>query len=670
MHPECYAIWEENVMNELAKAIARPGAAGTTAPRLAPAAASGLRPILNMWSAQHKRTLDTLPACLCCLCRRGYLRKDLLWGTSGSAASAASASALTTSPPPTLPGARPAYAQSSIAQNPLTQNPPTASSAASRQQGNSNSRNRRGSESQALAASRQQPLAHYNQLTSPRGSNAAAAASAAGVAAKLLAAPTPIPLTGTAAALAAAAAARHPTSVNLSASLRTRTASGPVAATTAPYAAIVARQPGAQVALAAQPPPQPLAPQIVPQQQMTSSGLPPQQHTQLQPAAQSSRSRASSLSVNVIAAQAQAQVQAGQWTSPLSAPIASPAQGVPAFPRRASGFEGDTFEIGVWNGPDEQQAMLSQSGLAAQAPPAQAAHMPSNQAARQAGFDFFATSDQAASGNIFTRRADLSSLIGLPGGPPGVTRLRLNAYNLKFEDDGPQGDDESKTFVLVNLTAHRATCVRCVLCTCALTVYDRYPLIDGTFFLSPVDHCAPAVPPPPESGPPTSSGPPPMPVAYPVQFEGRPMFLHALCVWCMQSSVAFPGLLPAAHTETAPPRTRVCCKLCGTAWELGAMLMVGSMYAFDLFSMNVCCTSRLACNACGRPVIDPSLLTAGGGGGSAQGSGSGSGGGPSPLRHFSYLSRSIRCPHCDLDAPHLVKPLRTHFIVRPASALL
>ena len=669
MHPECYAIWEENVMNELGKAIARPGATAAVAPRLAPAAASGPRPISNMWSAQYKRTLDTLPACLCCLCRRGYLRKDLLWGTSSSAASAASASASAlTSPPPTLPGARAAYAQSSTAQSPLTQNPPTASSAASRQQGNSNARNRRGSESQALAASRQQPLTHYNQLTSPRGSNAAAAASAAGAAAKLLAAPTPIPLTGTAAALAAA---QRPTPLNLSASLPARTASGPVAATTAPYAAIVARQPGAQVALAAQPPPQSLAPQTVPQQQMTSSGLPlqPQQHTQLQPAAQSSRSRASSLSVNVIAAQAQAQVQAqaGQWTSPLSAPIASPAQGVPAFPRRASGLEADTFEIGVWNGPDEQQAMLSQSGLAAQAPPAPAAHVPSNQAARQAGFDFFATRDQAASGNIFARRADLSSLIGLPCGPPGVTRLRLNAYNLKFEDDGPQGDDESKTFVLVNLTAHRATCVRCVLCTCALTVYDRYPLIDGTFFLSPVDHCAPAVPPPPEPGPPTSSGLPPVPVAYPVQFEGRPMFLHALCVWCMQSSVAFPGLLPAAHTDTAPPRTRVCCKLCGTAWELGAMLMVGSMYAFDLFAMSVCCTSRLACNGCGRPVIDPSLLTAGGGGGGgAQGSSSG----PSPLRHFSYLSRSIRCPHCDLDAPHLVKPLRTHFIVRPASALL
>lgn len=58
----------------------------------------------------------------------------------------------------------------------------------------------------------------------------------------------------------------------------------------------------------------------------------------------------------------------------------------------------------------------------------------------------------------------------------------------QMEDEGNHGNDEIRSFVLSNLTAHHQSRVLCVLCSNPMKVYDQYPLIDGTFFLSPVKH--------------------------------------------------------------------------------------------------------------------------------------------------------------------------------------
>ncbi len=58
----------------------------------------------------------------------------------------------------------------------------------------------------------------------------------------------------------------------------------------------------------------------------------------------------------------------------------------------------------------------------------------------------------------------------------------------QMEDEGNHGNDEIRSFVLSNLTAHHQSRMLCVLCSAPMKVYDRYPLIDGTFFLSPVKH--------------------------------------------------------------------------------------------------------------------------------------------------------------------------------------
>jgi hypothetical protein len=59
---------------------------------------------------------------------------------------------------------------------------------------------------------------------------------------------------------------------------------------------------------------------------------------------------------------------------------------------------------------------------------------------------------------------------------------------LQMEDEGNHGNDETRCFILSTLAAHNSPKVVCLLCQSTLPVYDRYPLVDGTFFLSPRQH--------------------------------------------------------------------------------------------------------------------------------------------------------------------------------------
>lgn len=57
-----------------------------------------------------------------------------------------------------------------------------------------------------------------------------------------------------------------------------------------------------------------------------------------------------------------------------------------------------------------------------------------------------------------------------------------------MEDEGNHGNDDTRCFILSTLAANRTSRVACILCHAPMLVYDRYPLIDGTFFLSPRQH--------------------------------------------------------------------------------------------------------------------------------------------------------------------------------------
>lgn len=59
---------------------------------------------------------------------------------------------------------------------------------------------------------------------------------------------------------------------------------------------------------------------------------------------------------------------------------------------------------------------------------------------------------------------------------------------VQMEDEGNHGNDETRLFILSSLAQHQKSRVSCVLCEEPMFVFDRYPLVDGTFFLSPKQH--------------------------------------------------------------------------------------------------------------------------------------------------------------------------------------
>ncbi|KAM4633884.1 headcase protein homolog isoform 2-T2 [Polymixia lowei] len=83
----------------------------------------------------------------------------------------------------------------------------------------------------------------------------------------------------------------------------------------------------------------------------------------------------------------------------------------------------------------------------------------------------------------FLRRLDLSELL------THVPRHKLNTYHVRMEDDAQAGQGEDlRRFILSALSASQRNVVNCALCHRALPVFEQFPLVDGTLFLSPSRH--------------------------------------------------------------------------------------------------------------------------------------------------------------------------------------
>ncbi|CAI4228145.1 unnamed protein product [Auanema sp. JU1783] len=139
-----------------------------------------------------------------------------------------------------------------------------------------------------------------------------------------------------------------------------------------------------------------------------------------------------------------------------------------------------------------------------------------------------------------------------------------------MEDDCPQGGDDVRLCLLKTLGAHNQRQVPCIACHKDIIVYDKYPLIDGTFFLSPVLH----------HGPPIE-----------VMYEGRKQYLQQICVSCLWSDWK--------------------CNNCGRdGWFNGRALILGTLYYYDIISAGKCCpptctgnyslmNELVTCSSCG-----------------------------------------------------------------------
>jgi hypothetical protein len=138
-------------------------------------------------------------------------------------------------------------------------------------------------------------------------------------------------------------------------------------------------------------------------------------------------------------------------------------------------------------------------------------------------------------------------------------------------------------------------------------VFDRYPLIDGTFFLSPQRYNSDLQ----------------------VLSDHRLVYLNALCMSCLQPEDKLRG------------GRDLRCRACKRRWD-GSTLVLGTMYSYDVFAAMPCCTARLSCKCCHRPVLDPGCT----------------------FQFYSQYSRSMRCPSCRREDFHFVKPLQDIFFIK------
>ena len=198
--------------------------------------------------------------------------------------------------------------------------------------------------------------------------------------------------------------------------------------------------------------------------------------------------------------------------------------------------------------------------------------------------------------STFPRRPDMNVLKSV------LPRSKINPYSIRMDDDVLGGSDDLRQLVLGGLAGHRATKLPCCLCRRQLCVYDKYPVVDGVIFLTPLE--------------PRSTSP-----RLPVRMSDvKMMYALATCVQCMVG------------------RTRVVCRGCNHPWS-GENLMLGAIYGYDIFAAFPCCEERVLCAECQRPAIEQTGAS---------------------MLSYSQCSGVFGCEHCSFENCHLVRPLSSY----------
>lgn len=198
----------------------------------------------------------------------------------------------------------------------------------------------------------------------------------------------------------------------------------------------------------------------------------------------------------------------------------------------------------------------------------------------------------------FLRRLDLSNLFN------HIPRHKLNTFHVRMEDDAQVGQGEDlRKFILTALIASHRNVLNCTLCHRVLPIFEQFPLVDGTLFLSPSKHDE---------------------IEYdvPCHLQGRLMHLYAICVDCLEG----------VH--------KIICIKCKSRWD-GSLHQLGTMYTYDILAASPCCQARLNCKHCGKPVIDVRV----------------------GMQYFSEYSNVQQCPHCGNLDYHFVKSFLSYKVL-------
>lgn len=153
-----------------------------------------------------------------------------------------------------------------------------------------------------------------------------------------------------------------------------------------------------------------------------------------------------------------------------------------------------------------------------------------------------------------------------------------------------------------------------------LNIYDRFPLLDGTLYCSPINYnyCKKQL----ETG--TDTQGVELIISVETHISGETKYIYGVCLSCLHGSTD--------HEIT--------CSSCQTPWRGGANLQIGTMYRYDIFAAFPCCITRQSCNKCGSIVAEADS---------------------DDLKYFSSYSEKVTCPQCRTIDFHFVKPLKTIF---------
>lgn len=198
---------------------------------------------------------------------------------------------------------------------------------------------------------------------------------------------------------------------------------------------------------------------------------------------------------------------------------------------------------------------------------------------------------------VFKKRKDLRVLKSV------LSNERFREVVMKF-GDGDEGGKEIIESVHKAMKKSALSSVSCLFCAGESLVYDNFPVVDGTLFLTPVRLSHRCI-----NFSETTS----------VKSE---QYMAYVCVKCMEG------------------KTNILrCSSCAVPWN-GSFFQIGTLYSYNILSSMPCCQQRVSCNKCHGSVIDLSN-------------------GEASNLFFSYFSKKASCPHCHTDDFHFVKSLAT-----------
>ena len=154
------------------------------------------------------------------------------------------------------------------------------------------------------------------------------------------------------------------------------------------------------------------------------------------------------------------------------------------------------------------------------------------------------------------------------------------------------------------------------MCDCELPIYDRFPLVDGTLFVSPFMYDKAR--------------------SIPAVVGNKQQYINAVCLKCMMGETDH----------------EIKCLSCNQLWQKcgGTSFQLGTLYKFDLFAALPCCQRRLTCANCDANLVEITAVH-----GSATSVGEFD-------FYFSWFSEERACAKCKVKTHHFVKPLREIYV--------